>query len=90
MNEAVLANDRILKYPEPMVIFNNFVDNSLEFEVYFWTRVLNVMQLKQLQSVVRYNIDKTFKENGVVIAFPQRDVHLDAVRPIQVQVTKEQ
>ena len=90
LNEAVLANDRILKYPEPMVIFNNFGDNSLEFEVYFWTRVLNVMQLKQLQSVVRYNIDKIFKENGVVIAFPQRDVHLDAVRPIQVQVTKEQ
>lgn len=34
-------------------------------------------------------IDNTFKEAGVTIAFPQRDVHLDATGPLEVQVVSE-
>jgi small-conductance mechanosensitive channel len=31
-------------------------------------------------------IASTFAENGIVMAFPQRDLHLDATRPLQVQI----
>ena len=31
-------------------------------------------------------IDNAFKEAGVTIAFPQRDVHLDATGPLEVRV----
>lgn len=89
LRESVQVHERVLKYPEPMVIFNNFGDNSLEFEIYFWTRVINVMQLKQLQSIVRYSIDEVFKNHNVVIAFPQRDVHFDSSSPIKVQVVHD-
>ncbi len=34
-------------------------------------------------------IDNTFKEAGVTIAFPQRDVHLDATGPLEVRVVSE-
>jgi small-conductance mechanosensitive channel len=34
-------------------------------------------------------IDASFTEHGVVIAFPQRDVHLDAAAPIPVRVVNE-
>jgi small-conductance mechanosensitive channel len=27
-----------------------------------------------------------FREHGLVIAFPQRDVHLDSVTPLEVRV----
>ncbi|MCB0356768.1 MAG: mechanosensitive ion channel [Bdellovibrionales bacterium] len=90
LKEAVSGNDRILKYPEPMVLFSEFGDNSLNFEVYFWTRVMNVMQLKLLESSVRFRIDELFNENNIVIAFPQRDVHIDTPRPLQVQITKRE
>jgi len=29
------------------------------------------------RSDVRFAIDKAFREHGIVIAFPQRDVHID-------------
>jgi potassium efflux system protein len=31
-------------------------------------------------------INKTLSENGIVIAFPQRDIHLDGSEPLEVQV----
>ena len=35
------------------------------------------------------SIDDAFKEEGVTIAFPQRDVHLDATGPLEVRVVSE-
>jgi len=86
LRSAANANDRILKYPEPMVIFANFADNSLNFEIYFWTRVLNLMHLKLLESQMRFQIDEFFNKEGIVISFPQRDVHLDSIKPIKVEL----
>ena len=34
-------------------------------------------------------IDNAFKEAGVRIAFPQRDVHLDSTGPLDVRVVSE-
>jgi potassium efflux system protein len=40
------------------------------------------------ESDVRFAIDREFNKAGIVIAFPQRDVHLDVVTPIPVQLKK--
>ena len=40
-------------------------------------------------STVRFRIDELFRENGIVIAFPQRDVHLDSLQPLQVRLLEE-
>jgi small-conductance mechanosensitive channel len=34
-------------------------------------------------------IDREFREAGITIAFPQRDVHLDATGPLEVRVVSE-
>ena len=34
-------------------------------------------------------IDKEFRNAGITIAFPQRDVHLDASGPLDVRVLSE-
>ncbi|MCB0391712.1 MAG: mechanosensitive ion channel, partial [Bdellovibrionales bacterium] len=81
LKKSVSNNERILKYPEPLVLFADFGDNSLNFEIYFWTKVINVMQLRMLESYVRFQIDELFNENNIVIAFPQRDIHLDTSSP---------
>jgi potassium efflux system protein len=39
-----------------------------------------------MQHELNISIDNTFKEAGVTIAFPQRDVHLDATGPLEVRV----
>ena len=48
------------------------------------------MERLKIESDVRYRIDKLFGAAGVVIAFPQRDVHLDADRPVPVRLVGEE
>lgn len=62
---------------EPQVFFQDFGDNSLLFEVYFWINSQVEGGLRLVASNIRFELDKTFNEQGVVIAFPQRDIHLD-------------
>jgi potassium-dependent mechanosensitive channel len=76
----------VLKSPEPRIIFADFGDNALLFEAYFWQRARAILDRRMIESEVRYRIDDLFREAGIVIAFPQRDLHVDSVRPIDVRV----
>ena len=76
----------VLGAPPPQVIFNDFGDSSLVFEVYFWADVRSMMQLRKICSDLRFEIDDRFREAGITIAFPQRDVHLDSIGPVDVRV----
>jgi small-conductance mechanosensitive channel len=76
----------ILKEPEPVIVLEDFGDNALVFEAYFWAELSNQRQQRQIRSDVRFRIDELFQENGIVIAFPQRDVHLEGVSPLEVRL----
>jgi potassium efflux system protein len=39
-------------------------------------------------SDVRFRIDRLFREAGISIAYPQRDIHLDTLSPIQVSLVE--
>ncbi len=62
----------VLDYPSPFVRFINFGDSSLDFELHFWSR--NLFYIENTKSELRFEIDKVFRENGITIPFPQRDV----------------
>ena len=64
----------VLKNPEPVVLFKDFGDSSLDFELIF--TIHNSFQLVVIQSDLRFRIEELFRENNVSIPFPQRDVHL--------------
>jgi small-conductance mechanosensitive channel len=40
------------------------------------------------ESDIRFRIDDLFRESGIVIAFPQRDVHLDASKPLELKILR--
>jgi len=88
--EALEEHGRILKNPEPVILFEDFGDNALIFTVFFWVEISSFMDFRIIASDMRYMIDKRFREAGITIAFPQRDVHLDHPRPIQVQILENQ
>ena len=46
------------------------------------------MDRRLIESDIRFRIDNLFREAGIVIAFPQRDVHLDTLKPLDVRVVK--
>ncbi len=77
ITQAVNEQDDVLPNPEPKVIFDDFGDNSLAFEVYFWINASIEGELRSTRSNIRFRINELFNENQVVISFPQRDVHLD-------------
>lgn len=64
----------ILKHPKPFVLFENFGDSSLDFGLYFFVRDSFVDP--RIKSALRFAIDDRFRESGITIPFPQRDVHL--------------
>ncbi len=85
--KAATEQDLVLDEPAPSVLFREFGDNALAFRLYFWVRARNVLDRIRIESIIRYRIDELFRESSVVIAFPQRDVHLDTTRPLQIEWT---
>lgn len=75
--QATVEEKEVLKDPKPLVTFEDFGDNSLVFEVTYWIHSNVEGGLRVTRSNIRFRIDELFEENNIVIAFPQRDVHLD-------------
>jgi small-conductance mechanosensitive channel len=67
------------------VLFTNFGENTLDFEVRFWVDVVKANSA-MVSSDLRQMIAGTFAENGIIIAYPQRDLHLNSARPLEVRV----
>ncbi len=87
--QAVEEIEQIDREPKPIVLFEDFGDNSLAFRVYFWVTVSSFMAQRKIQSDVRFRVDELCAEHGITIAFPQRDVHLDTLSPLQVQLMRD-
>jgi small-conductance mechanosensitive channel len=87
---AVREHEEALDHPKPYVFFNDFGDNSLIFTVYFWIMVQLINDKKRIESDLRFIIDDMFREAGIVIAFPQRDVHLDTSVPLKLEMVTAQ
>ena len=86
MLEAVKGQSEVKSNPAPSVVFEDFGDNALIFDAYFWCDVGGERQLRDIRSEIRFRLTDRFDENGIVVAFPQRDVHLDAGSPLEIRV----
>jgi len=78
--QAATEHPRSIEHPAPVANFRDFGDSALIFEIRFWIRYDERTDRSAIRSDIRYRIDELFAENGIVIAFPQIDVHLDDSR----------
>ena len=69
------ANADVLENPAPGVRLMEFGDNGLGFELRVWSTTL-IHRRGILTSAINFAIYKSFAEHGIVIPYPQRDVHL--------------
>ena len=67
----------ILKYPEPSVDFLDYGDSSLDFVLFIW--IINPHNEMKIKSSTRFMLFKAFREAGIEIPFPQRDLHIRSV-----------
>ena len=89
IEQAVHAEETVLDDPKPVVIFEDFGDSALIFDAYYWIEANQDRDLRVIRSKLRFRIDALFKEHGIVIAFPQRDVHMDGTLRLEPPVTAE-
>lgn len=87
--EAAQSNPNVLKRPEPFVLFADFGDSSLVFEVYFWVLIRVVLEKRQIESQIRFEIDSRFRQEGLIIAFPQQGIHFDSNHPLKIEMIRK-
>ena len=70
-------HDRITNYPAPQVLFLNFGESSLEFELRVWVKDADYRIA--VRSDLHQEIHRRFREAEIMIPFPQMDIHLEQV-----------
>lgn len=74
MMQSVSDQKGVLKKPKPFVVFEDFGDSALLFRLCFF--VTDSFIDPVIKSDIRFKIDDLFRQNGITIPFPQRDVHM--------------
>jgi potassium efflux system protein len=75
--EVAAGNPKVLDDPAPRVVFQEFGDSSLNFELRFF--VGNPETVRVIPHEMNMAIDAAFRAAGIEIAFPQRDIHIRSV-----------
>ncbi len=74
MLETAAAHPDVLKAPEPDVIFTDYGDNSINFQLRVWTATrLHAPAI--LKSDLYFSLFKEFGKAGIELPFPQRDAY---------------
>ncbi len=71
--ECAVANKKVLKKPEPYVLFQNFGSSSLDFELRGYSN--NIWEGWSVPSELRFEINRRFAEEGIEIPFAQMVIH---------------
>jgi small-conductance mechanosensitive channel len=86
IEQAVREQADIRAEPPPVIVLDDFGDSAILFDAYFWSDVGGERELRKIRSDVRFRIDELFGENGIVIAFPQQDIHVSNVSPLEIRL----
>ncbi|MGH9548732.1 MAG: mechanosensitive ion channel family protein, partial [Terriglobales bacterium] len=79
VRDALLAvaheNPHTLKEPAPSVFLEQFGDSSIDFKLMVWSSEMSARP-SRYRSDLNFAIEQNFREAGIEIAFPQRDLHI--------------
>lgn len=75
MLDAAKNHPRTAQNPEPSCYLDNFGDSAVMFSLFFWIDDIKSGR-KTPKSDVLFAIWDAFKKEGIVIPFPQRDLHI--------------
>jgi len=81
--EVARESDKVLKSPPPLVHFMGFGDSSWNMRLRCW--IANPKEHWQITSDINCAIVRKFRENGIEIPFPQRDLHVRSSIPLMVK-----
>src|SRR5208337_3611395 len=83
MLESAAVTKRVLKDPSPACLLCGFGDNTINLEVRVW---INDPQngIASVKSDIFWGIWQRFREHGIELPFPQRDLHLKSIPEVRI------
>ena len=84
--DVIRSNARVLASSEPVVIFENFGESRPDVPCVPLAVMIPDRDNRIVCSDIRHGISEALERAGIVVPFPQRDVHLDAKGPIEVKI----
>ena len=75
--QAARDNPIVLDEPRPTAVFSEFGDSALEFRLRMF--IPNIDNLFKVRHEIHTAIDRAFRQAGIEIAFPQRDIHVRSI-----------
>jgi small-conductance mechanosensitive channel len=87
LSAAAAKHPLVLHSPSPQVLFEDFGDSALMFSLVFWVRLGPGVDGGVVRSELRHLIHTLLEQESIPIPFPQRDIHFDSTRPLEVRVT---
>lgn len=82
--EAAKEQKLVLSDPPPLITFTEFGDNALLIIARCY--ISTIRKRREILSDLNLSINKKLNDAGIVVAFPQRDVHLATKGPIDVRL----
>lgn len=86
--EAAGEHPKALRDPSPVVLFTEFGDSSLNFELGVWTQEMTATPV-HFTSEMNFIIEQKLRENDIEIPFPQRDLHVRSGLPAAAEASSE-
>lgn len=83
--DSATAHLAVLPQPAPRVLLDDFGSDALVFRLYYWVRLGGALTGPEVDSALRFDMAQRLDAAGIVIAFPQRDVHLHTAAPLAVR-----
>lgn len=80
MEECALVCERVLKSPAPVARLIDFGDNGIQMQLRVWIADAE-NGFEGVRSPIKIAILKRFREAGITIPFPQRDLHVKSLTP---------
>lgn len=87
LKEVVGNHGKVLKNPEPRVLFKDFGASSLDFHVLFWVEHFDDWYATETD--LRMMIWRAFRNHDIEIPFPQRDLHVRSISDITQSLTED-
>jgi len=84
LEEAVKEEERVLEDPAPLFSFEGFGDNALTLIVRCYLDTLD--HRIAVTTALHQAINDKFREHGISIPYPQRDVHLSVSQPLDIRM----
>jgi len=88
VHDAAEENEQVLDDPPPLVTFEGFGDSALNIVLRCYIESMDHRLMTQ--SALNEEINRKFEQAGIVISFPQRDIHLDTSQPLDLRIHRVQ